>query len=179
MLRTTWILVLKGALNLGCKTSRILVLGTLKIRLQNDGSVNVFKSSYPSWRTVLKTGLQDVFKVHLCPLGCIVTPSCAFLSCLNISLLETNYHLANVWRHSWSFWSFIHGNRLNFPYRPVFTCHLFAILQDGVKRFYPHQVPYRDTGSVGIVLWGDLKGLENVKWPTDSFAAFDWTIYGR
>ena len=37
---------MKGALNLGCKTSRTLVLRTLKIRLQNDGSVNVFKSSY-------------------------------------------------------------------------------------------------------------------------------------
>ena len=66
---TTWILVLKGVLNLSCKTYRILVLRTLKISLQNDGSVNVFKSSYPSWRPVLKTGLQDVFKVHLCPLG--------------------------------------------------------------------------------------------------------------
>ena len=60
MLRTTWILVLKGALNLGSKTSRILVLGTLKIHLQNDGSVNVFKSSYPSSRLVFKTSLKYI-----------------------------------------------------------------------------------------------------------------------
>ena len=66
---TTWILVLKDVLNLGCKTSRILVLGTLKIRLQSDGSINVFKSSYPSWIPVLKTGLQDIFKIHFCQLG--------------------------------------------------------------------------------------------------------------
>ena len=69
VLRTTWILVLKGVLNLGSKTSRILVLRTMKMRLQNDGSVNAFKSSYMYWRPVLKTGLQNVIKIHLCPLG--------------------------------------------------------------------------------------------------------------
>ena len=68
-MRTTWILVFEGTLSLGCKTSRILVLRTLKIPLQNDGLVSVFKSSYPSWRPVLKTGLQGIFKMHFCPLG--------------------------------------------------------------------------------------------------------------
>ena len=69
VLRTTWIIVLKGALNEGCKTSITVVLRTLKKGLQDDRSVNVFKSSYPSWRPVLKTGLQDVFNVHFCPMG--------------------------------------------------------------------------------------------------------------
>ena len=69
MWRTTLILILKEAINLGCKTSRALVLRTLNIRLKNNGSVNVVKSSYMFWRPVLKTGLQDFFKIHFCPLG--------------------------------------------------------------------------------------------------------------
>ena len=66
-----YLTVLKRSSSLGFKTSRKLVLGALKIRLQNDGSVNVFKSSYTSWRPVLKTSLKDVFKIHFWPLGCI------------------------------------------------------------------------------------------------------------
>ena len=57
-----YLTVLKRASNLGCKTSRKLVLGALKICLQNDGSVKVFKSSYTSWRPVFETDLQDVLQ---------------------------------------------------------------------------------------------------------------------
>ena len=60
-----------------------------------------------------------------------VTPSCAFFSYLNISLQKINHYLANVWRHSWSFWPFIGPlgymeTFCIFPHRPVFTCHRFA-----------------------------------------------------
>ena len=48
VLWTTLIVVLERTISLGCKTSRILVLRTWKIRLKNDGSVNVFKFSYQS-----------------------------------------------------------------------------------------------------------------------------------
>ena len=48
LLRTTLIPVLERASSLGFKTFRKLVLKALKIRLQNDGSVNVYKSSYTS-----------------------------------------------------------------------------------------------------------------------------------
>ena len=91
VLRTTWILVLKGALNLGCKTSRILVLGTLRIRLQNDGSVNVFKSSYTSWRPVLKTGHQDVFTIPFLPIGW--TP---------LQMRSFNVFLTCAWTNGWT-----------------------------------------------------------------------------
>ena len=74
VLKTTWILVLKRVFNLGCKTSRILVSRNLKIRLQNDGSVNFFKSSYTSWRLVLKTGLQNTFL----PAGLVAKKKCAW-----------------------------------------------------------------------------------------------------
>ena len=62
LVRTTWISVLERASSLGFKTPRKLVLGALKIRLQGDGSVNVFKSSYTSLRPVFATGLQTGYE---------------------------------------------------------------------------------------------------------------------
>ena len=76
---------------------------------------------------------------------CSVTPSCAFLSCLNILFQETDYYLANVWRHSWSFWQFIRPPGYMetvciFPY--VYLPPMpSAIFQDGVTWCYPIRFP--------------------------------------
>ena len=55
-----YLTVLKRASSLGFKTSRKLVLLALKIRLQNDGSVNAFKSSYTSSGLVFNMSLSDI-----------------------------------------------------------------------------------------------------------------------
>ena len=54
--------VLERVSSLGFNTFRKLALRSLKIRLQNYGSVNVFKSSYTSWRPVFETGPQDGYE---------------------------------------------------------------------------------------------------------------------
>ena len=54
-----------------------------------------------------------------------------FFHVFNISLLETNYYLANIWHDSWSSWPIIGplgymGTFCIFAYRPAFACHRFA-----------------------------------------------------
>ena len=96
---------------------------------------------------------------------CSVTPSCAFLSCLNISLQETNYYLENVRRHSWSFWPFIGplGYMDAFCISRTSQCLLAtvrsAILQDGVTRCYPIRFPTVHTVHT-TVSWPNPKQLK-------------------
>ena len=107
-----YLTVLKRETSLSLKTTRILVLRTLKIRLQNDGLVKVFKSSYTSWRPVFKTGLQDVFKIHFCPLVCCYIRGVLYNEItlgwrdvwLWMHLSKCQGFLAHLWRKAWIFY---------------------------------------------------------------------------
>ena len=76
---------------------------------------------------------------------CSVTPSCAFLSCLNVLLQETDCYLANVWRPSWSFWQFIRppGYMETVCIFPLFATDALCHLPRWGNMMLPHQVPYR------------------------------------
>ena len=57
-----YLTALKWVSSLCFKPYRKLVFRALKIRRHNDGSVNVFQSSYTPWRPVFGTGLQDGYE---------------------------------------------------------------------------------------------------------------------